>query len=281
MDEREVLLDAHGLSKTFSSGRGRGRREVKAVQDVDLAIERGQTHGLVGESGSGKSTAGRILLRLIEPDAGSATFRGEDLFALEGAALRRMRRHIQMIYQDPYSSLNPRLVHRRHRGRAAHRPRAGHEGPRAGREGGVAPGEGRSDRRAGVPLPSRVLRRSAPADRHRARARARTRGSSSPTSPSPPSTSPSRRRSSTSCRTCRTSSVSPTCSSPTTSRWFAMSPTASRSCARVTSWSRARAKTCSANPSTTTRERCWRPWATQPKAQRPARPIAERAGRWR
>ena len=109
MDERELLLDARGLSKTFSSGRGRGRREVKAVQDVDLAIERGQTHGLVGESGSGKSTAGRILLRLIEPDAGSATFRGEDLFALEGAALRQMRRHIQLIYQDPFSSVDPRF----------------------------------------------------------------------------------------------------------------------------------------------------------------------------
>jgi ABC-type glutathione transport system ATPase component len=109
MDERELLLDAHGLSKTFSSGRGSGRREVKAVEDVDLAIERGQTHGLVGESGSGKSTAGRILLRLIKPDAGSATFRGEDLFALEGAALRRMRRHIQLIYQDPFSSVDPRF----------------------------------------------------------------------------------------------------------------------------------------------------------------------------
>ncbi len=102
------LLDARGLRKSFSSGRGGGRRTVHAVADVDIAIEEGETHGLVGESGSGKSTTGRILLRLIEPDAGTATFRGEDLFALRGAELRRMRRHIQLIYQDPFSSVDPR-----------------------------------------------------------------------------------------------------------------------------------------------------------------------------
>ncbi len=103
------LLDAHGLTKTFRSGRGSGKREVRAVQDVDLAIEPGQTHGLVGESGSGKSTTGRILLRLVEPDAGTATFRGQDLFALEGSELRAMRRHMQLIYQDPFSSVDPRF----------------------------------------------------------------------------------------------------------------------------------------------------------------------------
>ena len=65
----EPLLDARDLSKTFRSGRGAGRREIHAVQDVDIAIESGQTLGLVGESGSGKSTTGRILLRLVEPDA--------------------------------------------------------------------------------------------------------------------------------------------------------------------------------------------------------------------
>lgn len=105
----EPLLDARGLSKTFSSGRGGSRREVPAVQDVDLGIGAGETHGLVGESGSGKSTTGRILLRLIEPDAGTATFRGEDLFALSGSALRQMRRHIQLVYQDPFSSVDPRF----------------------------------------------------------------------------------------------------------------------------------------------------------------------------
>ena len=105
----ELLLDARGLDKTFRSGRGSGRREVAAVQDVSLGIEPGQTHGLVGESGSGKSTTGRILLRLIEPDAGSATFRSQDLFALDGAELREMRKHMQLIYQDPYSSVDPRF----------------------------------------------------------------------------------------------------------------------------------------------------------------------------
>jgi oligopeptide/dipeptide ABC transporter ATP-binding protein len=102
------LLDARGLSKAFVTGRGAARRTVQAVADVDLAIEEGETHGLVGESGSGKSTTGRILLRLIEPDAGTATFRGEDLFALHGAELRQMRRHIQLVYQDPFSSVDPR-----------------------------------------------------------------------------------------------------------------------------------------------------------------------------
>jgi ABC-type oligopeptide transport system ATPase subunit len=105
----EPLLDARGLSKSFRSGRGSGRREVRAVQDVDLTIEAGQTHGLVGESGSGKSTTGRILLRLVEPDAGTATFRGQDLFGLDGAELRAMRRHMQLIYQDPFSSVDPRF----------------------------------------------------------------------------------------------------------------------------------------------------------------------------
>ena len=105
----ELLLDARGLDKTFRSGRGSNRREVHAVHDVDIAIEPGQTHGLVGESGSGKSTTGRILLRLVDPDAGSATFRGQDLFALKGAALRDMRRHMQLIYQDPFSSVDPRF----------------------------------------------------------------------------------------------------------------------------------------------------------------------------
>jgi oligopeptide/dipeptide ABC transporter ATP-binding protein len=105
----DPLLDAHGLSKTFVSGRGGSRREVAAVQDVSLRLDTGETHGLVGESGSGKSTTGRILLRLIERDAGSATFRGADLFALSGAELRRMRRHMQLIYQDPFSSVDPRF----------------------------------------------------------------------------------------------------------------------------------------------------------------------------
>jgi ABC-type glutathione transport system ATPase component len=80
------------------------------VRDVDLAIEAGQTHGLVGESGSGKTTLARILLRLIAPDAGSVTFRGRNLLSLRGAELRETRRHIQLVHQDPFSSVDPRFT---------------------------------------------------------------------------------------------------------------------------------------------------------------------------
>ena len=103
------LLDARGLTKRFPVGRGREKRFVHAVNDVAIAIDEGQTHGLVGESGSGKSTTGRLLLRLIEPDAGTATFKGVDLFALGEGAMRRMRREIQLVYQDPFSSVHPRF----------------------------------------------------------------------------------------------------------------------------------------------------------------------------
>jgi oligopeptide/dipeptide ABC transporter ATP-binding protein len=104
----QPLLDARGLEKRFPVGSGRETRYVHAVAGVDVAIAEGETHGLVGESGSGKSTTGRLLLRLIEPDAGTAMFNGTDLFALQGAELRQMRRRIQLIYQDPFSSVDPR-----------------------------------------------------------------------------------------------------------------------------------------------------------------------------
>ena len=104
-----LLLDARDLRKTFTSGRGGSRRTVAAVRGVDLAIEAGGTHGLVGESGSGKSTLARILLRLLEPDSGSVTFRGQDLLALRGSQLRQVRRQIQLIHQDPFSSVDPRF----------------------------------------------------------------------------------------------------------------------------------------------------------------------------
>jgi oligopeptide/dipeptide ABC transporter ATP-binding protein len=102
------LLEVRGLHKRFAVGSGSNRRSVHAVNGVDLDIEPGETHGLVGESGSGKSTVGRLILRLIEADAGSAWFAGQDLFGLRGAELRRVRRRMQLIYQDPASSLDPR-----------------------------------------------------------------------------------------------------------------------------------------------------------------------------
>ncbi|HEX6200079.1 MAG TPA: ATP-binding cassette domain-containing protein [Thermoanaerobaculia bacterium] len=90
-------------------GFGRRRPPVRAVDGVDLAVGRGECVALVGESGSGKTTLGRCLVRLLEPDAGSVRFRGEDLLALPRGELRRRRRAFQTVFQDPYDSLSPRL----------------------------------------------------------------------------------------------------------------------------------------------------------------------------
>ena len=81
---------------------------MHAVDDVSIVIPRGQTVGLVGESGCGKSTVGRLLLRLIEPTSGSVWFDGEEITARHSTEMRRVRRHMQIVFQDPHSSLNPR-----------------------------------------------------------------------------------------------------------------------------------------------------------------------------
>ncbi len=96
------MIEAAGLAKTFPGG-------VRAVDGVDLAIAAGATLGLVGESGCGKSTLARLLLRLIEPDAGSIRMNGADFMALSGRALRHARRDAGIIFQDPFGSLNPRM----------------------------------------------------------------------------------------------------------------------------------------------------------------------------
>jgi oligopeptide transport system ATP-binding protein len=102
-----TLLEAKNLGKHFSVRR-RGRRQmVRAVDDVSFTLEAGKTLALVGESGAGKSTAARMVLRLIEPDHGTINFKGVDLRSLSPRELRSQRRHMQMIFQDPQTSLDP------------------------------------------------------------------------------------------------------------------------------------------------------------------------------
>src|SRR5256885_4883773 len=105
------LVEVERLVKHFTRGGGLLRKgtRVAAVDDVSFTIDEGETFGLVGESGSGKTTTGRCLLRLIEPSSGAIRFRGEDVLAFPRRRLREARRDMQIVFQDPYSSLNPRM----------------------------------------------------------------------------------------------------------------------------------------------------------------------------
>jgi len=106
-----ALVEVRNLVKHFERGGGlfRAKSVVRAVDDVSFSVEEGETFALVGESGSGKSTTGRCLLRLIEPTAGEVSFRGENVLGFSTARMQAARRDMQMVFQDPYSSLNPRM----------------------------------------------------------------------------------------------------------------------------------------------------------------------------
>jgi oligopeptide/dipeptide ABC transporter ATP-binding protein len=135
MTERPPLLEVRGLTKHFpvrAGVFGRVSGQIRAVDDVSFHVARGETLGLVGESGSGKTTTGRTILRLIEPTAGEVLFDGEDIFAMHRDQLRAFRRRAQIVFQDPYGSLDPRMtvgdtlrevlhVHRLARGRESAR----------------------------------------------------------------------------------------------------------------------------------------------------------------
>ena len=110
--KKEILVEVKNLKKHFPILRGVLRRQVGAVQAVDgvtFNIYKGETLGLVGESGCGKSTTGRTILQLLEPTDGQVLYQGQDLTALNKNEMRKARRHMQMIFQDPYASLNPRM----------------------------------------------------------------------------------------------------------------------------------------------------------------------------
>jgi oligopeptide transport system ATP-binding protein len=107
-----IIISAKGLTKTYKQRSGRfgfGATLVKALDDVSVSVKQGATLAVVGESGSGKSTLARCLLQLQPLDAGEVTFDGRNLAALSGKELRSARRHLQMVFQDPFASLNPRM----------------------------------------------------------------------------------------------------------------------------------------------------------------------------
>ena len=110
---RRTLVATERLGKYFPVKRGlfsRGEKVLRAVDEVSLRVRRGETLGLVGESGCGKSTLGRLLLRLIEPSYGRIVYDGKDIVRLRASEMRPLRRKMQIIFQDPYSSLNPRMT---------------------------------------------------------------------------------------------------------------------------------------------------------------------------
>ncbi len=148
MSSATPLLRVRGLVKEFPIDRGvmlrRSVGAIKAVDGIDFDVYAGETFGIVGESGSGKSTTARLIARLLDPTAGEVGFDGRDITALRGSSLKLLRREVQMVFQDPYSSLNPR----RSIGSIVAEPLAIHRMQPAGSGGSATAGASRSGRAA-------------------------------------------------------------------------------------------------------------------------------------
>ena len=172
----EPLVEVRDLVKHFPLTRGvifqRQYGAVRAVDGVSFDVLRGETLGLVGESGCGKSTTARLIIRLLDPTSGSIRFDGEDIAGLPYSRLKPLRREMQMIFQDPYASLNPRKTVGSIIARAVQDPRPAHRRGREQARRAGADGPRRAQSRALQPLSARVLRRPAPADRRSAGDRA-------------------------------------------------------------------------------------------------------------
>ena len=216
------LVEARGLIKEYARHGG----VTRVVDDVSFAIQPGETLGLVGESGCGKTTVARILLRLIEPTAGEVLFEGQPLPPASSAAMRALRRRMQIVFQDPYAALNPRMTRQPDSRRAIQQSTANRR-----RKACPRASPNCSARSAWTHRPCRAIRTSSAA----ASASASTspapspcaRASSSSTSRSARSTSRSARRSSTCCAICNARSASPISSSRTPCLWCDTYATAS------------------------------------------------------